>query len=501
MINYVDGLDDFFVSDICINKYVNKHSTANVKFFLATQDENNSLQSKLWTGSEGAELSINNGSTVLFKGFVESVSVENLYNQFIIIVNLISYSVLFDDEKFKRVFQSTDKKFSDIFQSIASNSNNSNKANIGIIDDNLKNLEYKPIVVQEDKTNFKFIVKLAKKLGFNVFVNDTNSKSNISFSIGNKINISAEVKSNKIVTISNLKYKDKEIYFIQLKTYHEIGSILKINNIDYIITAIQIILKNNFFYYNYEAYSTLQTKPKTEFSDMKFYNLGNCKIVDRDDEDKLGRLQVEFIDYEDCLKDKPAWISYIPNLTEGDVGVLTYPDKDEIVKVFAQNGDFFVAGCVRQTKINSDLDDTEHRVFKFRDKEIIFKNDLLKITSKDSTIEIDNENNLKIEFKDSIKIDTKDTEFNSTDKIKITSKDTDLDSSDKIKVSTQNTEINSTDKVNVSTKDTTIDTTNGLNVKTQKSNINSSSSFTIKTSSTNVDSNTVKVKTMSFDIS
>lgn len=459
MENYVTGLNkNLIIEKIKIKKNVNSHSTAKIRIRIPQENDAKNLESII-----GSEVTIQNDTNILMRGCVSFVQIDYDYPSIFATVKLVSLTKKFDDKIQKRVFQSTDKKFADVFDKISSSD-----VNIDITEPNLKSKEYEGLIVQSNVTDFNFLIKVAKKLGYYVFINDTNSKPLLS--VGNYVlKSSTELKEENMQKVSFSKDEFDQSLKIKSNLYYEIGTQMKVLSSTYTIISMKIVVFDRQFSYHYTYNKDVKSKEK-DYCDTNFYNLGNCKVVSRDDDDKLGRIQVEFSDFEDSLSNKRAWINYLPNLTEGDVGVLTYPDKDEIVRVFSYDGNFFVVGCVREKEINKDFDDTQHRHIKFREKELTFTKDVLKLVSKDSKVEIDDDN-LKIETNEETGIETKNIKFKAETQAQIDTKTLNLKSSD-----TSNLEANSLNlKANSNTKieslQTTINSTSKVDVKTTTFNV------------------------------
>lgn len=376
-----DIIDNISLIYIKIKKEMNKHSTATIKFYLNDWNKLSDINKLLDTN-----INIENDSLLIFVGTAVGVTSEFDIDRIIVKVKLNSLSFNFDTELKKRIFQSTDKKWSDIFDKIKDSKNS-----IEITDTSLKNQEEKTLVVQDNITDFKFLLNSVIALGFNIFIDDCD-KSKAIFCVGNTADSTTKnIEKEDVFDLKMSKKTDCDVVKFTCSTYAKLGSQISYDGFTYTVIRLTAVQEIDITCYKYKLVK-FNNKEKTDYIDNNFYDLGRCKVKSRKDDENLGRLQVEFLDYEDSLTNKRAWISYLPNLTEKDVGVLYFPDDDEIVKTLCNNNTPYITGCIREQKINDDYGNTDDRTIKLRDKIIAISQDKIQIDVDKTKIVLENDN-------------------------------------------------------------------------------------------------------------
>ncbi len=420
------------VFNVVVEKHINTHSYAQIHLMLYNWSDDSKYQAMM-----GDCVGIEDKENVFMWGTITKIETEYNFNNIFIIIYLTSLSLASDIDLHRRVFQSTDKKWSDIFSKIKTD-----KVVVEVEQGSFKDVVYEDIVVQSNQTDFDFVLQTAKKLGYYVFIKDTN-KDNSKLVVAKFLNqstVKIDEEDKTIVLLKKIQDGDMEHVHITLKKYIKIGN--KVQILGHVYTAVKVVIEEKddlIIKYSYILSRMLEEKEQ-EYFDNNVYNLGNCKVVSRDDKDNLGRLQVDFLDYEDVLSAEKKWISYLPNLTEKDVGVLFYPDEGEIVKVVSQDKQVFAIGCVRENAINDTFADTKNRTIKLREKLIVFSDDMINVEVDKSKIEIK---------KEQIVLLTEDIESTANKKIVQQSNDIEVASKSKIELKA-NASINAkTSKFNV----------------------------------------------------
>lgn len=384
-----DSNDNISLIYVKIKKEMNKHSTATVKFYLLDWDKLGDINDLL-----KSNIDIVQENSLIFVGTIIDITSEFFIDKIVVEIKLNSLSFNFDKELKKRIFQSTDKKWVDIFDKIKDDKND-----IEINDSGLKNKEQKSLVVQYNITDFEFLLNSVKALGFNVFIDDCN-KLKATFIIGYTADSSSiEIDKEDIYDLKISKKIDCDVVKFTCVTYVALGSQISYDGFIYTVTKLTAIQDVDIIYYKYKLVKCNQEKfdcvdcvDCVDYVDTNFYDLGRCEVKNRNDSENLGRLQVEFLDYEDSLTNNRVWINYIPNLTEKDVGVLYFPDKGEIVKTLCNNNIPYIVGCIREKEINNDYANTDDRIIKSRDKIIGITQDKIQIDVDKTKIILENDN-------------------------------------------------------------------------------------------------------------
>lgn len=157
--------------------------------------------------------------------------------------------------------------------------------------------------------------------------------------------------------------------------------------------------------YSYKAYRETVAKCGKEETGEIFY-VGLAKVVKNEDPENLGRIQAEFLDFEDSLPSDRTWITYLCTFTEDSGGVIFIPDAGETIHVFVENGICYADGCVRKTAINDQLQNIKNRTICVRNKLFKFSDEQIELTGFGYNIEV-NEKGLYVSG-ETIKIDAEE---------------------------------------------------------------------------------------------
>ena len=228
----VRGLgDESFFEEISVTKAANCHSVCTFKQRVA--DEKISVYQN--AVGKKIEVALNEGRPIFF-GEVVEVTIEQTFSGIHAEVKAVSDSAKIDAKNETRIFQSPDKKFSDVL--------NTSRLNISDctinLDEKISSQKCPEIILQHEETNFKFINRLAAWKCQRVWIKDTvQGKCTL------KVATCADDSPNKILQENIVKLKigrREKIRVAELVTqkYFELGRILHFGNdtCKYLIVAL-----------------------------------------------------------------------------------------------------------------------------------------------------------------------------------------------------------------------------------------------------------------------
>ena len=405
------------IKKVHITKKQGSHTIANVEIYVDDDKKLLMLNKHI-----GQITRLEDEKQIYLVGRITNISGSVSYNNNLINIEIISNSLQIDKEPKFRVYQSPDKTFNQVIDKISTNN-----FIIQILENEIKNKKISNVLLQNNETDFQFLKKVAELAECKLFICDTN-KNKALINIGKCIN-----KTPKIINLESIKQinfsmnEEKITVDFLIKEYFDIGQTVTIEGYDYIIDEVQIIEENKEISFYYVA--SEETFNKYSNNDMEIASIGLGKIVNNEDPDCLGRIQVELQDVEDCNTGERMWIQYIPNMTEKDNGMIFVPDINEMVNVIFQGGSLFAFGCVRKTKISNF--DVNKKILNIKGKRLIFSEDSLKLISDKNEVLISNDttsfknNKCEVVIKDDVTtIKSGDTKINIGDKeIQLLSKD------------------------------------------------------------------------------
>ncbi len=342
----ISGLDNAgIIRKVKLVKRANSHSSCEIETLL-----NGNVNPGKYIG---AQIVLENDERILMRGEVASVTVNRAFGQSTAVFCAYSLSAAVDREVKNRIYQDCEKSFSDILGMIRCES-----YNVKVIDKTAANEKIEAPVIQRNETDFEFAKRMALSKGLYLFVDDTSKK--FSASICKKLADREKTISAKDVIYfeTHITQYEERIKF-KSREYFNVGSLLCCEGYDYLITEFVLNYKNQTENYQYEMVRTVKTAPRVREND--FVILGKAEVISGDDPERLGRIQVSFLEYEDNMPNNRMWIPYVNNLTEKDGGMLFIPDPGEIVNVYCCNSECYASGCVRQQQYNGSMSDISAR--------------------------------------------------------------------------------------------------------------------------------------------
>lgn len=379
------------ITDFILEKSINNHS--NCKFTSEIKSEDSSEFSSL----VGKTVTISHEGHNIFFGIVKKIEIFNKISSCYMETDIISVSSVIDMDLHTRIFQNPKKKLSDIIKAIEFKSAKmyqrcvSSNHSINLVDIGSSMVDFP--VVQYNETDFNFLSRLAKFFECSLWIDDISSNNfNIYFG---KNSSKKKVSINKDDVISYKKINSLDgntciIEMVKLKDIFELGINSTFEDVTGIITALNVTLKNNIYSFNYTISEKIDyDKPSILWQNQPL-NF-NAKVVNNDDTQKLGRVQVSFkedkkVD-DELLSDDKFWIDVKQINSQNAGGFIFIPNKDDLVNVNFYQDSFFVENIIRQDKFSQNLDNCNHRyIFNIYDKSICLTEENIKINSKENSI-------------------------------------------------------------------------------------------------------------------
>jgi len=387
-------------------------------------------------------------NNIVFKGCIYSVDIKCGHVGYLKLT-AYSSSIKTDSIKRKRVFQNTEKSFKKILDKTVKDSD----------DDTFsfkleQDVEIDCPIVQDNETNFEFIVRLASECGLYVLADDS-EKASFTISKGNRNSSGSQSMEDTFTNHKIWKYdkvSQNMIGGIQLSTlnFFENGAKISVKDKsasgDYIIYKWQLKKIHEVYTYEYLLYQSRQF-PVPYIPPYPEYVRITAIVTDNDDPQGYGRIQVEFVDDEyknmDSSSEDKLWIPYVTPysaIKDGkSTGIVFIPDKNEAVDIIYSHKNFYACECLRKRKngektdfLNFDSDIQKPNENKYianiYNKQISFTKDELEIKSDENTIKL---------TKDFIELSVKDSTIKVTkDNINIKVDESNFDmKKDSIKIS------------------------------------------------------------------
>ena len=223
----------------------------------------------------------------------------------------------------------------------------------------MNNAKVNGFLIQHNETDYEFLKRLYNIRGVHLYVDDR-KKNMCHLQIGVKRKIGKiSLDSNNIRTCKRVLYEHYEEIELCSDKIFEVGAELEVFRNTY--TIVSRIIESK--YESLEiTYKCVRENHKMENSYKEnAYSLGLAKVVDNVSEDNLGKIQVEFLDYDNEMCETKIWIDFLSPLTEKGGGIVTVPDVGEVVEVLMRNGECLAIGCVRKTELDEKIQDINKR--------------------------------------------------------------------------------------------------------------------------------------------
>lgn len=340
-------------------------------------------------------------------------------------------SIQFDKELKYRVFQDEEKKPEDIVEALG-----------------LENVSYQSeekdavsdIIIQSKETDWNFLKKFALYLGKNIYLGEK-------IIVGNPEDSGDTFSDEDVVdivqTISETHGKIK----CKLKKKLKFGTIVRYDNKEYLVDRVEFEKKDEEYVYTYFMSENIDNLKKNDFLTYQL----KAKVIENEDEAKLGRVQVVFEEpYEDVMQDNAMWIPVSSIYASGKYGLVCIPSKGDSVDVLVYDGKPIVLNVLRTEAFDDRYKDCETKS--------IFIDD-------DTYLEINGENFV----------------FDNTKyKCVITKESADISMGDKCVVSMNG------EKVSISTGKGDVEIATGVKIKCDGVEIDGNSKFSLSASQVNI---------------
>lgn len=377
----ITGFDKIIeISSFCMNAGINAHTVCKFRALLRSDADD-------YSHMVGKSCEVQD-RRILLKGMITGLQFTETYNGNWIDVEIMSYSVLADREKYMCVFQDTHKSPEDICKSLQKGEN----AGICIkhTDDSIIHNTMERPVIQNNETNFSFIKRLAALNGAGIVVD--NMEKNCEIRMINHHTDKCEKVDNDQIIIRQKKYfeHEKQIVFqidLNSKEIYQIGQRVLIEGEEYYILSYRIILQNAVYYCEYTGTNV--------FLPEKYIESNSCillqgKVVDNKDPEHKGRIQVDFNDkagVRDPMSENRVWIDVSTLYDSEDTGILFIPDNNDIVDVIWNGSGFLVMGVRRNKTLAGIYQDVDKKYVGIAsDRYMVFDADQIKIQSGKSNI-------------------------------------------------------------------------------------------------------------------
>lgn len=287
---------------------------------------------------QSVEIESDSGGLIM-KGFVKDVLIKDKLSGMTAEMTIVSHSWKLQEQGKDRIFQNPEKTADDILKSYPD-------VETGMCDK--INEPIKEIIYQYQTDDFTFIKMLASRCDCGVFVTEDGK---LQFGKTNSSDIiDSKSKDYKTSVLGKTVSADKNNRKMSLFTSRQFlnGSEINVDGRKYIIYSTEIHDEFDETHYLYTAH----TNPVYEECPLSpAFLITVAKVTDNNDSEHLGRVQVEFTEFEDNDSRK-TWIPVITGFTgKDDGGIIMLPDIDDVVIVCISGEQSYIMGSLRKNKL------------------------------------------------------------------------------------------------------------------------------------------------------
>lgn len=321
----------------------------------------------------GVNVTDDDGECIL-SGFVYSCSIAEKVSETTAELIIYSRSVLLSEKGEERLYQCPTKTLNDILSDFPD-------AEIGEGVERGAVLE--EIIYQHNSDDFSFLKMVADRCGCILAVTE---EGRISFgrilNPGAKLFLSSEDRRRRVFSPRLFSERGRRgIEFKALKKL-PVGSEVEIDGSVYLLAEVTASKEFHEEVYSYVGYAEQSEK---QCAVLTGELTAQAEVMDNNDPEKQGRVQVRFLNYQDNAKER-AWIPLLtPFIGRHSGGFVMIPDVGDHVVVHITDGIPYVIGSLRKECIPENCSDVNNKYLAM-DKTVIEVDDRhIRITQGDKT--------------------------------------------------------------------------------------------------------------------
>lgn len=319
----------------------------------------------------------------VFLGNVSRIGMK-LKNSWYCDITAHSFSQLLDREPKRRIFQDQEKTLLEIIKAICKD-----YSGIVLKDQGADQISVPDPVVQYQETDWQFLVRITKKYGLDIAVDQDDATVNEGTLWVGKIDRKAKEISEDML-VEKMYSKEGITYKCISTDILEIGDRILFNNIEYGVIGCDFYLENNTLIRKY-TFSSYTAREK-RCPDLKGLMLkGKVTALEGEGTDK-GQIQVKF-DLEEGEAQKPVWIDWAVSFCDDNTGLYNMPSIGEkvLVHVLDDDGTELVAASgLRSSFVDTELKVTD-KLFRVGNKQVLINDDRISVKNEHAAVLLENE--------------------------------------------------------------------------------------------------------------
>lgn len=321
------------------------------------------------------DITSDNGDRVM-SGIVFSVTIDYGVGAAIADTIIISKSIAYQEQGKERVFQNPQKTFEDIVKAFPS-------VNIGKCEH--LNDVVEEIILQHNMDDFSFLVYIASLCGTRVWVNESGE---VSFGApGTKYTFDSQEHNRSLAVLNKKLTVKKNGRCLDIETLQQLpnGAVISLEQRDYTVCGVRVFERYDETRFHYTGHTNPYPEPQKTNSVL----ITRARVTAQNDPDNLGRIQVQFLDFEDNDSDK-TWIPVLtPFIGKNKGGIVMVPDEGDEVIIVVSEGNAFVMNSIRKDELPDNCQDISKKHIAIKDSIATLSEESISLTNQQSIIQID----------------------------------------------------------------------------------------------------------------
>ena len=354
----------------------------------------------------------------------------------------VGKTYIYDVDSHYRVFQNSEKTLTDVLSKLKSMSD--------VKCDDKKGKVIEGILVQENITDWRFVVYLVESVGEYIFPCE---KTFIGSCGSNRVELSEEECVDYKYSVGT----DGVKLFCRVNKKFSLGDIVNWRAKELVVCKKKYVLEHGQYYFEYHLFEIRDNKDKCEICNEAFLE---AVVKDNDDPDKKGRIKVSFSNemIEDCMESDAIWLERECFYSTKGFGVVFIPSVGDKVIVKILNGRGIVLGSLRTESFNEVVKNQDSKYIVLDETVFIeYSEGGFHFTNKENTLSLSDE-------KVTVIIGEKVQLIMDAEKVFVCRDKVAVEISEDLKVSTNKYLIESKNETSISAGNVNIKGKNGVNI-------------------------------------
>lgn len=360
--------------DFAIEAQADRHTVCRVSFIIETEKANDFIN--LAEQRQHTDIISNNGNKIM-SGLVSEVTITYGVSVSVAETVILSKSSEYQRKGQERIFQNPNQTYAELLNAFPFVL----KGKCEHLNDTINS-----VIFQHHMDDFTFLSYLAELCHEQLWITEDGE---VTFGkIGNEFTFSDRENDRQSAILDKQITATPNSRTIQIHTLQQLpnGTIVHYQQNHYTVCRVNITEQYDETYFQY----TICTNPITEQGFQISPLVTKARVSNQNDPEKLGRIQVEFLELEDNAAEK-TWIPYLtPFVGKHKNGIIMIPDVGDEVIVIISEGVPYAVNSIRNDTLPDHYHDISKKYFAVNDSIITFSDSEIVLSREQSILKMDN---------------------------------------------------------------------------------------------------------------